>query len=59
MLTRILAKLCCEFEQVPLSERIEGRFDAYRFAKIEPDLVIINVGRGLVIDEVALYAALV
>jgi len=51
--------LCCEFEQVPLSERIEGRFDAYRFAKIEPDLVIINVGRGLVIDEVALYAALV
>ncbi len=44
---------------LPLSEETEGLFDADRFACMKPEAVIINVGRGLVIDEAALYAALV
>ncbi|MBT3369573.1 MAG: phosphoglycerate dehydrogenase [Rhodospirillaceae bacterium] len=43
---------------LPLADDTHGLIDAKRFARMKPDGVIINVGRGLVIDEGALYAAL-
>jgi len=43
---------------LPLSDETRGLFDADRFAAMKSDGVIINVGRGRVIDEEAMYRAL-
>lgn len=42
----------------PLDDSTRGMIGAAQFAKMKPDAVIANVGRGEVIDEAALYAAL-
>lgn len=43
---------------VPFTEETKGIVGADAFAKMRPDAVIINVGRGPTIDEAALYEAL-
>ncbi len=43
---------------LPLDDSTQNLFDAGRFAAMKPDGVLINVGRGRVIDERALYDAL-
>ncbi len=43
---------------LPLAEDPRGLIDAARFSQMKPNGVIINVGRGRVIDEGALYSAL-
>ncbi|MCO6389577.1 phosphoglycerate dehydrogenase [Aliihoeflea aestuarii] len=50
----------CDFVVVslPLNEQTEGLVDAAAFASMKPDATIINVGRGPVIDEQALFSAL-
>jgi phosphoglycerate dehydrogenase-like enzyme len=42
----------------PLDDTTRGMIGSEQFAKMKPDAVIANVGRGEVIDEAALYAAL-
>lgn len=44
---------CC-----PLSDTTKGMLSAAQFARMKPTAVVMNVGRGPVIDEDALYAAL-
>jgi phosphoglycerate dehydrogenase-like enzyme len=44
---------------LPLTEETRGLIDVDRIASMKPEAVIINVGRGLVIDEDALYSALI
>ena len=43
---------------LPLTENTEGLVDARAIASMRPDAVLMNVGRGAVIDENALYDAL-
>jgi len=43
---------------LPLADETEGLFDAGRFRAMKSDGVFINVGRGRVADEQALYEAL-
>ena len=43
----------------PLTERTRGLIDAEALAQLSPDAVIVNVARGALIDEDALYEALV
>jgi phosphoglycerate dehydrogenase-like enzyme len=43
---------------LPLTEQTQGLIDAAELAAMRPDAVILNVGRGAVIDETALYEAL-
>jgi len=43
---------------LPLSDETRGLIDAERIARMKPDGVLINVGRGAVVDEEALYRAL-
>lgn len=43
---------------VPLTPETQGLMNAARFAKMKPDACIINVGRGPLIDEVALIEVL-
>lgn len=43
---------------LPLTENTEGLVDARAIASMRPDAVLMNVGRGAVIDEKALYDAL-
>jgi phosphoglycerate dehydrogenase-like enzyme len=45
--------VCC-----PLTAETRGMIDANWFAALKPSAVVINVGRGPIIDEAALYAAL-
>jgi phosphoglycerate dehydrogenase-like enzyme len=45
--------VCC-----PLTAETRGMVDAKWFAAMKPVAIIVNVGRGLIIDEAALYAAL-
>jgi phosphoglycerate dehydrogenase-like enzyme len=42
----------------PLSDATRGLFDATVFGKMKSNAVIINIARGAIIDEAALYAAL-
>jgi len=44
---------CC-----PLSDTTKGMLGTAQFARMKPTAVVMNVGRGPVIDEDALYAAL-
>ena len=44
---------------LPLAENTQGLVDAPAIAAMRPDAVLVNVGRGAVIDEKALYEALV
>lgn len=44
--------VCC-----PLTARTRGLIGPEQFARMRPDGVIINVGRGALIDEDALFAA--
>ena len=43
---------------LPLTENTKGLVDARAIASMRPDAVLMNVGRGAVIDEKALYDAL-
>jgi phosphoglycerate dehydrogenase-like enzyme len=43
---------------LPLNESTRGVVDATAFASMRPNAIVINVGRGLLIDETALYDAL-
>ena len=43
---------------LPLTDNTEGLVDARAIASMRPDAVLMNVGRGAVIDEKALYDAL-
>lgn len=43
---------------LPLTENTKGIVDAGMFAAMRPDAFVVNVGRGPVIDEAALFAAL-
>jgi phosphoglycerate dehydrogenase-like enzyme len=43
---------------LPLTAATEGLIDAAAFAKMKPSALLINVGRGPVIDEAALFEAL-
>jgi phosphoglycerate dehydrogenase-like enzyme len=43
---------------LPLADETRGLIDAGRFARMKSSAFLINVGRGPVIDEAALYAAL-
>lgn len=44
---------------LPLTENTQGLVNAQALAAMRPDAVLMNVGRGAVIDEKALYDALV
>lgn len=50
----------CDFVVVAaaLAPETERLIDAARFAKMKPSAVLVNVGRGPIVDEDALYAAL-
>src|SRR3546814_14120132 len=55
---RLLAERDFVVVCAPLADSTRGMIGAAQFAKMKPDAVIANVGRGEVIDEAALYAAL-
>lgn len=43
---------------LPLSQASEGLFDAARLEKLKPNAILVNLARGEIIDEDALYAHL-
>lgn len=50
----------CDFVVValPLDAQTQGIVDSSWFGRMDPGAVLINIGRGKVVDEAALYAAL-
>jgi phosphoglycerate dehydrogenase-like enzyme len=57
-LERLLGESDYVLISLPLADNTRGLIDAAQLAQMKPDGVIINVGRGRIIDEGALYAAL-
>ena len=57
-LDRLLGESDYVLVTLPLSDETRGLFDAGRFHAMSAEGVIINVGRGEVLDETALYNAL-
>ena len=57
-LDRLLAESDFVIVCAPLDETTRGMIGTAEFARMKPDAIIANVGRGEVIDEAALYAAL-
>ncbi|RCV53676.1 2-hydroxyacid dehydrogenase [Marinitenerispora sediminis] len=57
-LDRLLAESELLVVSVPLGERTRGMISARELALLGPEAVLVNVGRGPVVDEQALYAAL-
>ncbi|WP_416900114.1 MAG: 2-hydroxyacid dehydrogenase [Minwuia sp.] len=57
-----LQDLCAEADYVvvcaPLNDDTRGMIGAHQFAAMKPTAVVINVGRGPIVDEDALYEAL-
>ena len=58
-LERLLLESDFVLMALPLSDQTRGLFDAKCFAQMKPDALFINVGRGMTVDEEALYTALV
>lgn len=58
-LPSFLPRTAALFVALPATPKTEGLVDAALIAKLPPRAVIVNVGRGSVIDEAALYRALV
>ena len=58
-----LGKLCAEADvvvvTVPLNQETRGLIGAEELGLMKPDALLVNVARGAVVDEDALYAALV
>ncbi|MDP6388826.1 MAG: 2-hydroxyacid dehydrogenase [Alphaproteobacteria bacterium] len=57
-LDRLLGESDYVVVALPLADETRGLIDAERLAAMKPDGVIVNVGRGHVIEEEALYTAL-
>ena len=57
-LPSLLAEADVVVVSVPLSPATEGMIGAAELATMRPDAVLVNVARGPVVDEAALYAAL-
>jgi phosphoglycerate dehydrogenase-like enzyme len=57
-LTQFMASADVIVVSLPLTEGTKGIVDAPALAAMRPDAVIVNVGRGPVIDETALFEAL-
>ncbi len=57
-LERLLGESDYVLISMPLADNTRGLIDTAQLAQMKPDGVIINVGRGRIIDEGALYTAL-
>jgi phosphoglycerate dehydrogenase-like enzyme len=57
-LPRLLRESDFVLMALPLSDETKGMFDAQCFASMKADALFINVGRGMTVDEEALYNAL-
>jgi len=57
-LDEYLPKADCVAITLPGTKETKGMFDAARLAKMKDGAVLLNVGRGMIVDGDALYAAL-
>ncbi len=57
-LAEMVAKVDVVINTLPLTENTQGLVDANVLAAMQPHALVVNVGRGAVIDEDALYEAL-
>ncbi|MFH9548979.1 D-2-hydroxyacid dehydrogenase [Streptomyces sp. NPDC017435] len=57
-LDRLLARADWVIAAAPLTEQTRGMFDTRRFGVMQPSARFVNVGRGALVDEAALVAAL-
>jgi len=57
-LPRLLAESDFIVVTAPLTEHTRGLIDAHAFERMKPGAFIVNVARGTIIDEAALYEAL-
>ncbi|MFD7711288.1 D-2-hydroxyacid dehydrogenase [Streptomyces sp. NPDC059785] len=57
-LDRLIARADWVVSAAPLTDATRGMFDARRFALMQPSARFVNVGRGQLVDEAALAAAL-